>query len=198
MKNKISSLLLIIVAVFVFSQCSDDPANPSKSTELMPLKPGNSWIYSNTYYDLKGKITNETTDTSIITQEKEYEGLRYFQFLGAPVNNTEQGFCFYRFNTDSFEVNILFKYPANSGDEWVTNSDTIRLESTSVEMNLPIGNVKAYKYLVSEDYDDYSDEYYYYFCPGIGFIAKDKYYHPKGGNKYLMSSSILKEYKLVN
>ena len=134
MKN--SALLLPLFICLIISSCknSTDPTasnSPSASGDLIPLKTDNKWIYRSTTTDTFGNILLSRLDTSNIGLSVGIQGI-VWSFFSAPGNFSADGVVFlanriggvWGFNEKSMQPFILFPYPAISGSEYVSSSDS--------------------------------------------------------------------------
>lgn len=182
MKNLAVSLFILF---FIVIGCKDDNniVNPSVETiEIIPLKVGNFWSYQTTIYDTLGSIVSTIIDSTRIISDTLINGKKYFIFSTGVLRwNNDAGFWI----TIAYDSLLLYKYPANVGDEYSYNIKVICKDSSIV---IPKGTFKCYGYSGSVAID--------YVCPGLGLIKEEWYKKLFNGTKYLYQKQELISYQL--
>lgn len=198
MKKTLISVLLAVLVIFGFSQCSDDPSNPSSNSVLMPLVKGNWWTYSQTKYDSLGNVEKQDYETVKIEFDTLISGVSYYLFGESLVRNTDNGFSVYEVEDDDIYLSLLFKYPASVGEQWAIDNDTMQLVSNNFSVTTPKGTFSCYKYKNWRSYDyGVTTHFYNYFCPGTGLILYEYYRQENGGKMYLSRKMLLNDYYLI-
>lgn len=175
-----------LFAIFLLLMgCKDDNIivnPPSEIPEIVPLKVGNTWSYQTTVYDTSGNIVSTTVDSFSVVSDTLINGKKYFIFSSGALRwNNDTGFWI----TMAPDSLLLYKYPANVGDEYSYSLKVICKDSSIV---VPKGTFKCYGYsgLVAIDY----------VSPGVGLVKEEWYKDKLSGDKYLYQKQELLNYRL--
>jgi hypothetical protein len=181
MKNLAVSLFVLL---FAFIACNEDNVivnPPSETLEIVPLKIGNYWSYQTTTYDTLGNIVNSVVDSFSVVSDTLINGKKYFIFSTGVLRwNNDAGFWI----TMSPDSLLLYKYPANVGDEY-PYFKVICKDSLIVS---PKGTFKCYGYSGSVAID--------YVSPGVGLVKEEWFKNKLSGVKYLYQKQELINYHL--
>ncbi|GBD87654.1 hypothetical protein BMS3Abin03_01588 [bacterium BMS3Abin03] len=182
MKNLLFFLLLLLAA---FAGCNkeDNIVTPAaKTLEIVPLKVGNVWSYQTTTYDTSGNIISTSVDSFSIVSDTIINGRKTFILSTGVLRwNNESGY-WVSTNTDSL---LLYKYPANVGDQYSSDLKVISIDSMIV---IPRGTFRCYGYSGSVAID--------YVSPGVGLTKEEWYKNKFNGVKYLYQKQELLDYQL--
>jgi len=182
MKNLAVSLFILF---FLLIGCKDESniVNPTAETiEIVPLKVGNSWSFKTTVYDTLGSIVSTTVDSFSVVSDTLINGKKYFIFSTGVLRwNNDSGFWI----TMAPDSLLLYKFPANVGDEYSYNIKVICKDSSIV---VPKGTFKCYGYSGSVAID--------YVSPGVGLVKEEWYKNKLSGVKYLYQKQELLNYQL--
>jgi hypothetical protein len=175
--------LLFCFLVFVFTSCSkDNPVDSSPSVkQIWPLKPGNTWVVCATEYDTTGAVTQTGSGAIIVTTDTVVAGETWYHISGVGsmfYTNRSDGLWVMLNSTAGLFQGLFFKYPVSAGDSWNLGGDQISLQSADTLITVPAGTFHCYEYRLS------INDYYYY-CPGVGFIAEDSYSSTNSGRLYI-------------
>ena len=193
MKSFANALLFCFVVFMLISCKKDNPVESSPiAKQIWPLKPGNTWAFSTKEYDTTGAVIQSGSGAIVITTDTIVGGETWYRFSGS-------GSIFYTIRSDgiwgmSTGTSPLFqglflKYPVSAGDSWNFGGDQMFLQSADTLITVPAGTFHCYEYRLSM-----SD--YYYFCPGVGFIAEDYYSSTNSGRIYLKEHQSITSFTL--
>ena len=171
MKSAVFSLAVFYILLL---GCSDDNniTSPTVQTqEIVPLSIGNSWTYQYTIYDTSGGIIYTSIDSFSVIADTVINGKKRF-ILSTGVMRWNNDFGFWiPMSPDSL---LLYKYPANVGDEYSNGLKVICKDSTFV---LPSGTFKCYGYSSPVAID--------YVSPSVGLVREVWYKKSPSGLEYL-------------
>lgn len=178
---------MLQIAFLLFSGC-DKNDNINEKGEIIPLKVGNYWIYSNQYFrssDIES-IDSAVSITYKIHKNVKLQNKYYFIFGFASTSdigvNDKEGF--WAKGGDIFEdislneripdsLELLFKYPTQVGDKWFGHfniffSDTLITKNLNVSVQVPAGtfNCVHYQFKNLEKYPKSG----FFVSPGTGMI----------------------------
>ncbi len=160
---------------------------PIDTSQIIPLKIGNSWIHQVTQYDTLGNVITTVPETTLVISDTVINGKHAFLFSSGDVFwNDDSGFWMKLYQKSPI---LVYKYPANIGDYYSNNLTVICKDSLILS---PKGSFKCYGYSNSIGM--------FYICPGIGLI-KEEYFQPKDISVsdtalYLFQKRELLDYKL--
>jgi len=182
MKSFVNALLFCF-AIFMLTSCKkDNPVDTSPSvTQIWPLKPGNTWAFSTIEYDTTGSVIHSESGAFVVTTDTIVAGETWYHITGAGsmfYTNRSDGLWVMSNSTSGLFQGLFFKYPGSAGDSWNLGEDQMFLQSADTLITVPAGSFHCYEYRLS------MIDYYYY-CPGIGFIAEDSYSSTNSGRRYL-------------
>lgn len=178
---------MLQIAFLLFSGC-DKNDNINEKGEIIPLKVGNYWTYSNHYFrssDIES-IDSAEGITYKIHKKVKLKNKYYFIFGFFALSDfgiiDKEGFwakgsdilddiSLDEIIPDSLE--LLFKYPTKVGDKWFCNSysffyNTLITKKLNVKVNVPAGtfNCVHYQFKNLEKYPQSG----FFVSPGIGMI----------------------------
>jgi hypothetical protein len=204
MKNIILFLLLLPILV----SCTRNSASPSSNSnsEIIPLKVGNSWTYTQINFNQDGTIKDSGSIVETVTSTENVNGNTFFR-----VTNSFGGDWLFR-NADSKTVELS---DANGLSIFlkIVDSDSAEYYKGAWHINgcdgtaLGFGFTSIYKV---NSYDCFKNEhilidcngnndtkYVFYFKPGIGLIRWDEalYKHPSN-DLYYYSRLNIRSYNL--
>ncbi len=214
-----NSLTVLFLISFTIISCKTSTNTPA-SSDLIPLKTGNEWIYQTNSYDRSGNITTTITDTTTISSDLIAQGMTWHYLspkgIGGFISNRNNGL--WSFDTATQKVILLYEYPSFSGNSYVAEYDSvsynlggksifqisIKIISTNEEVSTPAGVFSCYHFQYeADDTQQHGD------VTSIGIYAQDVYIAPDIGlvmvtePKYTNGSqdgsnilSLLKEYHL--
>jgi len=185
MKLIVNALLFCFLIFFITSCKKDNPVDSSPSVkQIWPLKQGNTWAFSTIEYDTAGVVTHSGSGTFVVTTDTIVTGETWYHITGGGsgesmfYTNRSDGLWVMSNSTTGIFRGLFFKYPVSTGDSWNLGGDPMFLQSADTLITVPAGTFHCYEYRLSM-----SD--YYYFCPGVGFIAEDSYSSTNSGRRYL-------------
>jgi hypothetical protein len=182
MKSFGNALLFCFVVSLLASCKKDNPVDSSSSVkQLWPLKTGNTWSFSAVAYDSTGTVTQSGSGSLVVTADTLVGDETWYHISGGGsvfYTNRSDGIWGMSTGTSGIFQGLFFKYPVSIGDSWNFGGDQIFLQSADTVITVPAGTFHCYEYRMSM-----SD--YYYFCPGVGFIAEDSYSTTNSGSLYI-------------
>ena len=186
-------LLLLLVAVsFMIAGCSS--SNEPSVMELFPLKVGNTWTFNFTDEDnVTTEVVNTVKNEITILQNEKWFVLDYDNELQSVCKNKSDGFWFADYNTESkiYTPELVYKYPASTGNQYETNSGIkVKVVSINEKITVPFGTFDCYHYEIDYGDDMVTDEY---FAPNVGLI-KLVSYAVEAGQKIKKSTTELKSF----
>lgn len=201
-------ILIFIACMLQFVSCKNEsPVSPNLPEFLFPLKVGNWEVLRTSTFDTTGTEWYPFNDSiyvfadTIIASDHWFLTTygNYFAFTnksdgvwGCKIdwNYFQGGYYFY-------PASLLFKYPANEGDQWEVHPDTSSwsLVSKSASIQVPHGLHTCYLYKLTEAFFDQRIDYYVE--PGVGIVAEKHYSRTDSGREYLRQSSVLVSYRLL-
>ena len=196
MKRNSQILVIILFLLIPFGNCL---ICLDVAEEILPLKIGNEWIENICRYNSYGnvnchkRITKVIADT-LINSEKFYI-LEVSDSTGKVISRkyfTNKSDGLYSIVKNK-QVMIL-KYPVQSGEIFIGMTDTVKVDSLDVTVQLSGNNYKCIRYSVERNYN-VSFKMYIYCSPGIGRILYE-IYGIKDGKEELKEKWELLEYKL--
>lgn len=186
MKN----VILVASMLFCLNSCTKNKPT-IKSSEYLPMKVGNYWVYQNYNFDSNNEVYIDLqTDSVCISKDTIINGNKYFKF--EYYSNTIKSIIFFRdssrnlintngdiyFSEDNLTDTLLENYK-------IINSDTLckttyLMDNTPIEINTPSGiyyDILTYKgtikpypnWLTSNNSILYS---FYYYKKGIGLVSE--------------------------
>ena len=177
--------VFLFMLCFILSSCKDESniVNPPIETiEIVPLNVGNSWSYQTTVYDTLGSVVSTTIDSFSVASDTLINGKKYFNLSTSVLRwNNTVGFWM----TTPSDSLLLYKYPANVGDEY---SNTLKVICKDSSIVIPKGTFKCYGYSGTVAID--------YVSPGIGLIKEEWFKNKFDGVKYLYQKQELLNYQL--
>jgi hypothetical protein len=186
MKSFVIAMLFCFAAMMLTSCKKENPVESSSTAkQIWPLKSGNAWAYHVIEYDTTGVITQSGSGAIAVTKDTIVGADTWYQISGFGSSgsmfyaNRSDGLWIMSNNTSGIFKGLIFKYPVNTGESWNLGGDQVFLQSTDTVITVPAGTFHCYAYRLSM-----SD--YYYFCPGVGFIAMDSYSRTSSGRPYII------------
>lgn len=195
MMNKPNCTLILFVLLSMVLGCKKDegptgpPATPS--SVIMPLKVGNQWTFSATFYDSNGVALNGSGLTTIsiirdttITGEKWYLLGVFGIASGSLLANRSDGL--WEIDPGSSSPYLIFKFPASAGDTYSTSSlgGKIVVGSISSSITVPQGAYSCYEYKLYLQPSNQLNSVVY-FAPNAGIIKQDSYNTLLSGRSYV-------------
>ncbi len=178
-------LILVVMLSVAFLTCGDDNStNPIDTSIVMPLKVGNCWemtSYTYSYLPTDTTINQQTLFISgmrIIDNEYWYEVRSILNNdTGSAMNmciNREDGFWFMPLlGPDSYGAPyLMYKYPADQGDNYSSAGLYIHVESTATVVDVPYGSKTCYKYVFSTGMIG-GPTFIDYLAPGVGSVYSE-------------------------
>lgn len=244
MKKNLLLTLALSLSLSILPSCKEDITNAElqkhkteitfkyvkqnqKTNVIMPLEIDNEWVYKITNFDEQGAVTSTEYQTIKIDGLEEFNGEKWYHSFDKTILwvNTDVGLMTKNIACDC-EKEFRAKYPANSGDEFlsmildtnmnaVVNDGTklidIRAEyykkvNSNLQITTPAGEFKCYEYkdnyvIQSESNNiqmvQYSADYY---SENIGLIKSITYRNSESNYsfnpKYITKTVELISYKL--
>ena len=199
-------LLLSFVLILTLVKCKDNSTNPIDTHQIWPLKVGNFWSFRITTYDTLGGVSFSTIDTVIVYRDSTYKtGKIYyfktlangnFTFQDNAISNLSDGYNELTKVNDSLVANLIYKFPGNPGDTFISNGKPMVIESVNESIKVTAGNFVCYKYVAEENFDYQYIKQIVYLCPGIGEIVTELYQGNNKANANLETKIELLSYKL--
>jgi hypothetical protein len=214
--RKVSSFLILSLTIASCKNSTDTPT----STDLIPLKTGNQWIYETTVYNDSGIATKKTIDTTIVGTDFNAQGLMWhfltWNGVGGFLSSRNNGLWSYdSSNQKSF---LEYQYPTLAGNEYIAEYDStsngfgkeitvlrIKVISTNELVTTAIGKFSCYHYQydmeLTSSHGDVTDVgellQDIYFAPNVGLLKVTEPRFTSDGKPngfYLIS--VLKQYTL--
>jgi hypothetical protein len=207
-------VLLIIAPLFAFKK-----SRTSVLGEIIPVKPGNKWLYRTVRFNRKGEITKDTTLVRHFISDSIINGETWTKTLiGNFVRSSVKGFEVWYYHHKVPE--LLFKYPPIKNETYLIHSPSLKkgelylidrkvtVENTDTVIKIGKNSFPCIKYHISEgqskDNDVKFSEIIYYINPEIGIIQADTYidkdlyelYYEIKGEKFLWNREQLIDYTL--
>lgn len=200
------TLFLLLLALFMLQSCDENPTEPSRPDELLPLAVGNYWIYQtkiikSTYQgNQQTSLTTSKVDTLDVVEMKiadsdtmfilrQRDGISTYEFLyllrydGIYVPNPESGGWV-----------LKFKYPIRKGDKYNCNGASIEVDNLSYRYAnyFEQKNKKFYGVGIrSEETINGNRKYSYdFYSPGIGGISFYSGWNENGTSIYYTSDLV--------
>lgn len=184
--------LLLSVTLFTLASCNkSNPVNSPGGEQILPLNMGNTWLMQYTVYDTTGATQGTTYDTTSVTMDTVLAGETWYHIA----TKISSGPLFYTNKSDglwemtlgsSIAPTLLYKYPANVGDNWSVQMDAstnyqVSLQSTGASVSVPKGNYACYDYRMLDNSQPVEEVY---LNPGLGIVAIDIYASTNSGRSY--------------
>lgn len=189
-------VVVVISILILISSCEGKIENPATGTLdtvlLMPLEPGNQWVYEVEGNQFYSQITHLVESVA----KYQYQDTQIDMYYIVADYGIGTYAYYYYYHEDAFNHTLhwkiepdnptyCFKYPVERGDEWenefileYTNEylDEYRLVSKHSRVTVPAGTFQCYEYEIERTgitNDGYISRYRdnYYFKPGIGMVA---------------------------
>ncbi|MGE5437700.1 MAG: hypothetical protein ACM3O3_10770 [Syntrophothermus sp.] len=210
--------------------CEDTTNYPNLSNWLIPLKEGNFWEYkleSQFNEDSVPLFTSYTTQR-ILSQFNAFKDCSSYEtYIYDRESSSNEHWIYWQDSTGFYSLggfsktdtligkNLIFKYPANVGDEWQNqniiydsqnfsygDSITIKCISTNKNFITPAGNFKCYVYYrrqkIADDVGGFFD-IYDYLVPNFGHIGQEVFYTievPGDTVSFIFARALLLNYNL--
>lgn len=210
--KKLSFISIALSLMLILTACQDDSTSPSKSKEIMPLALGNFWVYQQLYYDSNGNLTDSEIDTLLVKRQFTYNGKVYFSFDEYDEEHQDEGLrnadgglyqLNYDYDNETFSEDLMFKYPAKTGDVFMINEEEVKVISTNATISVPKGSFSCYHYKIESEYIDEDDPSYsrkiienLYMAPGVGMVKYEIIRNYFNGDLYRKYYLNLMDYKL--
>jgi hypothetical protein len=177
---------VLVMLTLLFACGKDNSTNPGPTTQIMPLKIGNSWTFSRATFDANGHTVIIDTLTETIVRDTIINNERWYIALLSSgdssrtdlMTNRADGLWGRRYD----EAFIAINYPMAVGDTLGDDGLFMTLESDTTSITVPAGDFSCYNYhLFGSNIDIYN-----YYSPGIGQIMLrifDVEYNPYLKNK---------------
>ena len=177
-------LFLSFIISLLFGSLNCNKSNPvgnnDPSSEIIPLKVGNTWVWQITNYDTSGTISSTTSDSLWVSQDTVLNGQKYFLLWEQQKNsdgtinqsasnyfarNIQSGYS----RRDGNQETVLYNYPYQNGDTTVIASNVSVTVPTGtyncLEYHIPVGSYFANGHLQTLMAN-------FYICPNIGIVKK--------------------------
>jgi len=188
-----------LVAAFVLASCTngDSPTGTGSLTNvIVPLKLGNSWMYSATSYDENGvgyawlPYTLELLQDTILNNETCY-------FIGGErtlVVNRYDGL--WGFDLGTIPQYLVLKYPSSEGYTYSTGSEreyTITVHNRDTSVAVASGRYSCYLYLARHVS---GSEIQAFVAPNTGIVMAEFFEKKQFGGTYLSLRMVLTDLHL--
>ncbi|TAL66820.1 MAG: hypothetical protein EPN82_17005 [Bacteroidetes bacterium] len=195
--NRIFQLpILIFILLFTHDNyllCSES------AKEILPLKIGNEWVENICRFGSYGDVNCHKRITKVIADTL-IESEKYYVVEVCDSNGKVQSRNYYINKSDGlysyikYESVMILKYPVQKGDIFRGVTDTIKVDSMDVTLQLSDKSYKCIQYSVERTYK-VSYKMFIYCSPGIGRILYE-IYEIGDGKEELKERWELLEYKL--
>jgi hypothetical protein len=202
-----TTFLFILLLLILFS-CTKNNDSPSNiiDLEIIPLKVGNSWTYTQINFNENGTIKDSASIVETVTSTENVNGNTFFH-----VTNSFGGDLLFR-NADSKTVELIDGNGLSTFLK-IVDSDSAEYYRGAYHLNgcdgiaVGIGFTSIYNinshdcfendHVLIDCTGNNDTKYVFYFKPGIGLIRWDQasYKHP-GNNLYHYSRLDLRSYNL--
>lgn len=200
--KKILLTWLLSLSICMLPSCQkSNPVGPTGGQQIIPLKIGNTWLMHYTGYDTTGITRGAIDDTFKITTDTVVAGDTWYSisstvFSTLYLTNKSDGIWT---SGSSTAPCLIFKYPANVGDNWNAQVDPsttfqISLQSKTISVTVPKGTYTCYEYRLITNSQPYLD---LYLSPGVGFVAMDVYSSTNSGRSYKQAHGELTSFTLM-
>ncbi|HUI29251.1 MAG TPA: hypothetical protein VLX91_03465 [Candidatus Acidoferrales bacterium] len=141
-----------------------------------------------TVYDTTGIVEGMIYDTAKAATDRTISGVTWYRItskvFGGFIANESDGLWTY--DSSSGGSSLVFKYPANVGDNWDAVMNTsiayqVTVQSVNATINVPKGTYTCYDYKMLLNSQPGLEVY---LSPGIGFVAMEVYSFTKSGRSY--------------
>jgi hypothetical protein len=179
--------LALVGLVVLWTGCSkdDNPAGPTTTSVLWPLKIGNSWTIAGTSLDSNGVTIGKDTTRFTITRDTTIGGEKWYFIDSYEMLTNRSDGLWYRVKDTAFVPFLFVKHPANVGDTWKSISGLrgTRISSGTL-LTVPAGTFTA----VVSSYADTATgrlQFTWYFAPNVGWVRSDNYGYAQSGRQYV-------------
>ncbi len=149
----------------------------TEAKELIPFEVGKRWSYVSTLYDSLGNPVRTRRASTTVLCDTMLEGERWYRLRddsAKAITNAANGQDGLSMLADNGQRLLLYKYPANVGDECMPYV----VASTDTTVSCGIGQFKCYRYQNAFGGKDASGRRYTmsiddYVAPGVGLIRHE-------------------------
>jgi hypothetical protein len=187
---------ILMVCVASLSCGDDDPTNPWQGGEIYPLAIGNSWTYEVMNFDSLGNVESLDTISASVVRDTVIDGETWYVTEGDGEEGIHIGYCIIRSNgfySNWPDEELLYKYPARVGDQYMVEDDTVIVENLDESVTVPAGEFDCVRYSV---HTIFPIRVYQKLCPNIGPVAIELYMEKGSGILYLALRIRLQSYSL--
>jgi len=168
--------LLLLISLFSLTQS----ALAQSTQELMPLKVGNSWIYSEILYRDDLTINQQRTDTVIVVKDTVINDITWYSVYTRSnrnytyMRNSEKGLHWMQARefTPVADEFVAFPYPATEGNESQFATVKLKLRNLSKELLWQGKTIKCVEYVIPEGP---GVETVFNILPGVGNVLIERY-----------------------
>lgn len=175
-------VLFLAIALVFFCVCGKDKAaDPSQTTQIMPLRLGNSWSYLSEQFDINGHVISSEAITWSVQSDTIIDSETWYRTI--VLQNIDPYTTFFTNRSDGLWQKVswegdsdshLAKYPALAGEAFSqTGMDSVTVELINKGVTVPAGSFICYKYHINQS--QVNADYYSYFSPGVGLIMTEDY-----------------------
>lgn len=153
---------------------------------LFPLVVGHFWIYEIGMDDETSTVENKIAASQVIGDTEWFLSIEYgekFWIRNSPEGQVEavnlytkgeDAAIFERLDPKTIHEELIFKFPAQAGDNWVTLDNVLRYEGQRI-FTVPAGTFQCHYYSITQPFIDKQGQTYAHNCiaEGIGVIYSD-------------------------
>ncbi len=147
--------ILLVCAAFFCCGDDDDPTGPNQGGEIYPMAIGNTWTYEVVDFDTSGIEESRDTIWTTVVRDTVIEGETWYVTESLDdEDGIHLSYCTSRsdgFWADWPEEQLYYKYPANVGDRYMVDEDTVVVESLSESVTVPAGQFNCVRYNVRDN-----------------------------------------------
>lgn len=164
MKTSVSqwcAFAAVLAGIGLFA-CSSGPTGPSPDESVIPLQIGNAWSYS--YSDTTGQYRQ---DIRVIDLSQGRYTLQYIDYFRDGDLGWNSGGYYRAWNeSDGYYDGeaLKFKYPVETGDEYMRDGNTVAVKSVEDSVTVPAGDFQCIRY--------HFNNATYWVAPGIGLVKQ--------------------------
>ena len=196
MKRNSQILVIVFLLLSPFENCliCSDSAE-----EILPLKIGNEWVEQICRYNSYGKVNCHKRITKVIGDTL-INSEKFYVLEVSDSNGKVQSHNYYTYRPDDLysfiknELVMILKYPVSIGEKFKGATDSVKVDSTDVTIQISGNNFKCIQYSVERPIKVFF-KMIIYCTPGIGRILYE-IYETKDGKEELKERWELLDYKL--
>lgn len=202
--STIKSVLCFAIVALLFPNCSETTEPENSTGELIPLKVGNSWNYTEISYDSSGSIIQTQNVNRTMVKDTSILNYTWYADNEAPdgvwfTNKPDGHWAFIKANTGLIinDTTILvYKYPPQVGDIYGDSSEVVSIDEG---ITVPAGRFRAI-HIVGKNPNSIGYTLMYscelFIAPQVGIVKKLQFGRKENGEKFLVVNKELQSYLL--